>query len=444
MWIALIIVGFCCFLRVQIEKYFNIYIDWHLLFHIITGIMGFLVLVRIILGKSIIFFKREFFFIVVVLIFLGVGIFYDNLLITYWGIFEYLYLFLLPYFISFLGPKGRDVKLIFNSFKILIILMVGIAVYQLIEYMLYNTLHLIPSMIFKNHPESSVRFGILRPPSLVGTPTEWGSLTIIYLFMKLYREKFRLSYKVVFFILILLLSMTRAVYMCMVGNFFLFLLIMRKKTLQKDIVRVFESIKKLKERIRLLRILMVVIITISVVICGKIILNLQQGKIDFLEGEGHLRGYAFYIASNISNKVLGLGPGKFGSYVCFTTNSPYLSIFDNYILSNVHRIKTIDSFWLQTFIEGGILGIVLNIFLFIFFYNLIYYTYISINPSKTILKAITFSSLFIPLTYVIIGTGNTTFFPTYVWWASLLSGISLGYFRKEKIKIINREKLCIS
>jgi len=428
-YLFLVIIGFMSFIRIQLKKYFGLDIDWHLVYHLITLILGILVIIKTFIKGKIAFRKIETSFLIIIFSFLFTGFFYinNNIFITYWGIFEYLYIFLLSYFLSFFTPTQKNIKLVYKSFKILVFLMVGVAIYQEVEYLL-NKLGVISFMIFHNHPLEAIRLGILRPPSLVGSPTEWGSVALIYFLMELYLNNFKLSTGNIILVLTFFISVTRSLYLCFSSVMFL-MFMFKKRNLVGEIVDKLELLRR-RKNIGKIKILLFSIGLIILTLLG--IYTIYSRNIDFLYSEGHLRGYALWIAKNIENKIIGIGPGMFGSYVSFITKTPYLEKYQSYILSEVERIKTIDSYWIQIFIEMGIIGLLLNILLFLIFYKIMYINFRSINEENKIMKSIAFACIFIPLIYAINGIGFTTFIASYVILTSLLAGIVWGYVRNIK------------
>lgn len=428
-FIFFILISYLVFVRNQLAKYIGLNIDWHIVFHITTLILGLLALLKVIIKGKIFVKKKEYFFLFSVMGFLFLGVFYlpdNSLFITYWGIFEYLYIFLFAYFLSFFVSRRTNVRLIYISFKSFIFLIVGIAIYQEIEFLLHR-FDIIPVMLFKSHPEEAVRLGILRPPSFVGGPTEWGSITLIYLLADFYLHNFKLSKSGLIILFFVIISVTRSLYLSLLGVVILLVVIRRKYLIAgfKDTVEKYNLYKNLK---KMRYILILSSIVVGVILVYIFIYSMQK-EIDFFVYEGHLRGYALNIATKIDNPISGLGPGMFGSYVSFVANTPFLEKYWSYILQDVQRIKTIDSYWLQVFIETGIVGILLNIMLFIGFYRMLFISFKNLSRENKIIKSIAFACLPIPLIYAINGIGFTTFIPSYVIWSSILSGTILGYER---------------
>ncbi|MEO0119585.1 MAG: hypothetical protein ABIK60_03490, partial [candidate division WOR-3 bacterium] len=222
----------------------------------------------------------------------------------------------------------------------------------------------------------------------------------------------------------------RSLYLSLLGVVILLVVIRRKYLIAgfKDTVEKYNLYKNLK-KMRYILILSSIVVGVILVYIFYIFIYSMQKEIDFFVYEGHLRGYALNIATKIDNPISGLGPGMFGSYVSFVANTPFLEKYWSYILQDVQRIKTIDSYWLQVFIETGIVGILLNIMLFIGFYRMLFISFKNLSRENKIIKSIAFACLPIPLIYAINGIGFTTFIPSYVIWSSILSGTILGYER---------------
>lgn len=423
-WHFFIFIAHLTFLRNQLAKYFGLNIDWHIFFHIITVLLGIFLLIRLFI-KGLVIKKIEYLFLLVISCFFFLGLFYRNnkLFVTYWGIFEYLYFFLWGYFLSFFVLKKTHLKLIFLNFKIAVFLMVGIAIYQGFEYLLFK-FGIIPFMLFKNHPQEAIRLGFLRPPSLIGTPTEWGSVALIYFLLDLYLHNFKISKKNTIIIFSIIISLTRSLY---VSFFFISLLLIsfrKKYLLDKVSIEIQKIIKVRLNRFKLflswISILFFLFLFIYIIV---------YNQIDFVRKEGHARGYFLKIALSMNNKLLGLGPGMFGGYVSVKTKSPFLETYKSHLLSDIERLKVIDSYWLQVFIETGFLGLILNFLLFFSFYKIMLFYFKKIDNSNTILKSISFSCIFVPLIYAVNAISFPIFLPTYILWTSLLVGAVGSYTR---------------
>ena len=425
-YILLISIGFFVFVRIQLEKYLGVDVDWHLLLHVITLAIGCLAALRIIYVGKIKYHKNEMFFLGGGIVFLIAGLFSikNGFFITLWGIYEYLYMFLLMYFISFFFPNEKDIVIIWKSFSFLSFFIICTALYQHIEFQL-NRAGIMPSLIFSSPPEEAIRMGILRPPSLVGTTSEWGMFVLLYFIAKLAIDSFKISAINFMALISILTAATRSLYICFVAVVLMMLFVMTKKNIHRsfDVVTklfVFHNYKNTRFFLLALSLLSMFVIVVVLVYA-------MAGNIDYTQGEGTLRGYAFLVAEGIKNKTTGLGPGMFGSYVSFVLDSPYVKNVTAFIFADAMRIKTIDSFWLQLFIETGWFGVIMQFVIFLGLY--IVMKRIWHDTSHPIIKSTAFSSMFIPIIYIFNGLGFTSFMPTFVVWSSLLAGVCLGYFR---------------
>lgn len=431
LWVSLIFIGYMTFVRIQLNKYLGLDIDWHILFHIIVLGLGILALLKTLMKGKLLLKKYELPFIIVIFLLIASGFFSlpNGFFMTYWGIFEYLYIFLWSYFLSFFYPTEKEIRLVCVSFKILVFIMVGIAMYQQLEYLLDKYMGF-SSIIFRNHPPDAVRLGLLRPPSLVGTPTEWGSVALIYLVMEFYMKGFKLSFEILFLILSFILSVTRSLYLCMVVILF-YLIIFRRKEVLSGIISKIERMRVVQNLHKTRALLMGVgLLTLSALfIIFFFSMDQKLEYFDFGAGGGSLRGYALYVAKSSEDKALGLGPGTFGSNVSVYMKSSHLQ-YNQGFFADIERLKTIDSFWIQSFIEMGALGLGLNLLLFFLFYKLMKEIFQNIDMRHKTVKSISFSCRFIPIIYAVNGIGFTTFIPSYVIWTSLLSGLVWGYIRQ--------------
>ena len=426
-WMLFTVLSWFVFLRNQLYKYLGLSVDWHLVLHIFTLLMFFFVILKFLTSKVRIK-KFDFIFLIFVLIFLSSGLLYlkNGFMMTYWGIFEYLYIFLLPYLLSFFNVSQNNLKSIYKILKVFVIISVGIALYQSLEYLLYYKWELINFAIFTRHDINKpdlVRLGLLRSPSLVGSPMEWGSVALLYFLINFFMKKFKVSLIDSLILFSLIITVTRIVYVFLIVVGFIMFIKLSKIHFGKIVTKL-----KYSSLVLIIFILFFSIILLQFFIKG----HQRAEKLDFFAGKGHLRGFAFSVAKNLENKLIGYGPGTFGSYVSFVLDSKYLKELGIYsIHKDIKRIKTIDAFWLQTFIEMGVLGVLLNLILFGYFFKILNNSFDNISKRNVyqLIIGFSFAAIFVPVIYFVIGIGFTTCIPSFVVWSSIISGISLSYFR---------------
>lgn len=426
-WYLSVFLAILSSLRNQILKYLKIDIDWHLIFHIYVLFLFFLFVFKILINiQSFKIKKYDFKFLILLFLFLLFGLLYNNYFVTYYGLFEYIYIFLFPYLLSFFYISKKTINILIKIFKFWVWFMVLVAIYQSFEFLLYYKLKIIPFAIFSRHNLNQpdlIRLGLLRSPSLMGSPTEWGSVAVLYLLMLLVKNNFKINFSISILIFSFIITVTRSLYMCLLGVLLIIIILPIINAQSRNYIR--------KNRLFLTKILFLIFSFILIGIGINFIFSIYK-KPEFLIND-HLRGFAFYVATKVDNKLIGLGPGRFGSYVSFILNSPYLSKYG--LLSTfpgVTRIKTIDSFWLQVFIEMGITGLILILILFYSMFKsnwLIYKKLNYINDDYFLIRMISFSVIFVPVIYMINGIGFTTFIPSFVGWSSVLIGIVWSYRR---------------
>ncbi len=423
-WFFYILLTTVVSFRNQISKYLGLNIDWHLMFHIyvlITCIIAFVsFLFNLFIRPYIVKIKKyEIAFIMILLLVSIIGFFYKEPFVTYWGLFEYTYIFIGGYLLSYFSISDKNAKIIIQIFEVWTWFFVGIAIFQSVEFLLYYKFEILPFAVFKSHNLNKpdlVRLGLLRSPSLMGSPTEWGSVAMLYLLMSLYKRNFKFKLDSWIIILSLFITVTRSVYLCVLVILgIVFLLFFKELRIQRTTFLIVSFY-------------LFLIIILFIAVGVNFIYSISK-KPEFLVKD-HLRGYGLFVAKQIPNKLFGLGPGRFGSYVSFKTNSSYLYSYGLVkIFKDIWRIKTIDSFWIQTFIEMGWIGVILMLCLFYINYKMLLYGFSKISTDH-FMKSVVFSTIFIPFIYIVNGTAFSTFIPSFVGWSFILMGISLNYIRK--------------
>lgn len=429
-WAAGLTLCFAVSLDHQLRKYLGWSMDWRGLFILLTLAAAALGVALAAASRSLRLEPRDLTLLfpaglMVAGVTLVTGARGDDPLRAAWALLEYAGPFLLPFFLSFVPLRERDLERGYRGLAVWVALMAGVAAYQSVEFLLHYRLGWLPGAFFKNYDLEQadlVRLGLLRAPSLVGTPTEWGSVVLFFVLASLRLRNFRPSGLEIALVALLLASVTRSVYVCLAGIAFVILFLSPSRL----------GIREGGAQFAKLRLAAAALAGVVAVV-GSLFALGHHAEPEFLQGADHLRGYATLAAASVADPLFGTGAGTFGSYVSFATRSPELLYWDFFrIFQDADRIRTLDSFWIQSYIELGAAGIGVLLGLFAAFFA------IGVGNARTLAcarpkaAALGFAALFVPVVYVLNGIAFSTYIGSYAWWSSLIAGMAWSLARSER------------